>query len=60
MSSVLYSAGLGVKKQPNKVCATGSTTVKLNYACGDQFFMFSHALVFGTGLAPGPAGSPEG
>lgn len=60
-ASVLYSTGLGVKKQPSKVCAAGSAIVKLcrRWAC-PIFVYFSHDLVCGTGLAPGPAGSPEG
>ena len=60
MSSVLYSAGLGVKEQPNKVCATGSQLEKNILPVVNISAILSLPLVFGIGLAPGPDSSPEG
>lgn len=62
LSSVLYSSGLGVTKHPSKVCVcvcvAGSAAVNLRL--WQRCFLSSHALVCGSGLAPGPAGGAAG
>lgn len=59
MSSVLYSAGLGVKKNPSKVCML-LCQLLLKYGHQAHFILSFHAPVYIKGLAPGPAGSTEG
>lgn len=61
MSSVLYSAELGVRKQSRKVRLIRPCQLQSN--CMERFSVFSFTsspvIVCDSGLASGPAGSPE-